>query len=121
MQIEQALVIPATIVVVQVVKPLIKRDNIGGLLSLVVAFIGTLMVNVYSMSEEIFNQIGTYEAIKIIIECFFAAIVSWLSASKIYDFILGDKKWDKEVATLLEERYAKGIEEGKSISTNKPV
>jgi hypothetical protein len=127
MQVEQALVVPAVIVIVQILKPIIKpRDNYSGLIALIIAFIGTAMVSIYSMTEEAFNQIGTYSFIKLIVECSFSAIATWLSASKIYDLVYGDKKWDAELVTKLQSRYVKGVSDGTTavcgaaVELNKP-
>jgi len=121
MVIEQAAVVPAVIIITQIIKPLKKISGYSGVIALLVAFVGTAMVSLYGMSEETFNGLGSYGLVKFLIECFFTAIATWLSASKIYDLVYGDKKWDKEVEVKLIDNYMRGINEGKTIICEKDI
>ena len=78
------------------------------------AFLGTVGVVLYNMTADAFYGMGTYELVRFFIECFFTAVATWLSASKVYDMSIGDKKNKKEVQQKLEDEFVKGVVVGKN-------
>jgi hypothetical protein len=112
--IEQAAVVPAIIVVTQVLKPFKKYYKAHGLVALAVAVLGTLGVGLINMGETAFYGMNSYAVITFVIGSMFTAVTTWLSAAKIYDMSLGKKKAKKKVQEMLEEEFMKGVDVGKN-------
>lgn len=96
MLVEQAAVVPVVIGVTQVLKPFKKYYVYHELLSLIIAFLGTLLVILYSMNEEAFNALTKFALLRLVTESIFTAFATWLSAAKLYDISLGKMKAQRE-------------------------
>lgn len=111
---EQAAVVPAIIVITQVVKPFKKYYKFHGLIALLVAVLGTIGVGLINMGEQAFYSMNSYNVLTFTIMSMFTAVTTWLSAAKIYDMSLGKKKVEKKVQEMLEAELVMGIDFGKN-------
>jgi len=94
MMLEQGVVVPLVVVVVQVLKPYKKYYRNHNLAALVTSFIGTLLVMFYNMDRESFNTLTLYDGMRLSVETIFISLATFLSAAKIYDLTLN--KWKQK-------------------------
>ena len=86
---EQAAVVPLIIGITQAVKPFKRFYKLHGVIAFAIAIVGTLCISIYNLDKEAFYALGTYEIVRMGINCLFTAAATWLSASKLYDLAKG--------------------------------
>ncbi len=89
---QQSIVVPFIILVVQLLKPYKRYYKHHNVIALLLALIGTAAIVVYNMTEQQFYAMNSFQWIRFSIESVILGMGSFLSAGKAYDMIRDRRK-----------------------------